>query len=305
MKESYSLARYEQAAALLPVKFQRIAHRLPDKHKRLAEEFRLRVGQPLTVLMGAEEITPDNGRETLTSADLEQLCDRVTEYSRYAAAETIAQGFITAKGGFRIGLCGTVVVQENGRRNLRNLSSACIRIGREKRAISDNILPQLWEEGRFFSTVIVAPPGAGKTTLLRDMVRALSDGGEGRPPLRVGLVDERSEIAAMYRGEPQFYVGSHTDVLDGCPKAAGMEMLLRGDDPQVIAVDEITAREDLQLLLQAAHGGVSLLSTLHAADVTEAKKRPLFAQLLRMGVFERAVCIDCVGSERTYRVEQL
>ncbi len=304
MKDTYAIERYEQAAALLPVKYQRLAQKLPDKRKSLAEEFRLRAGQPMTVVSPEGE-TVLGEKEPVSSQDLEQLCDRVTEYSRYAAAETIARGFITARGGFRIGLCGTVVVQESGQRNLRNLSSVNIRIGREVRGISEELLPQLLDGGQFCSTVIIAPPGAGKTTLLRDMVRALSDGCEERRPLRVALVDERGEIAAMHRGAAQFSVGSHTDVLDGCPKAVGMEMLLRGMNPQIIAVDEITAREDLQLLQQASHSGVALLATLHGTDVAEVEQKPLFRKLLRLGVFQRAVCIVSSGGQRSYQVQPL
>lgn len=304
MKEHDDIVRYEQAAALLPVKYQRMANRLPDKYKHLAEEIRLRSGFPMTVLLPEGEITAGDTKEIVQPADLEQLCDRITEYSRYAAAETIARGFVTAQGGYRVGLCGTVVVQENGRRNLRQLSSAVIRIGKEKIGVGDSVLPCLFDGERFCSTVIIAPPGAGKTTLLRDLIHSLSDGGEQRA-LRVGLVDERSEIAAMYHGRPQFSVGCHTDVLDGCPKAIGMEMLLRCANPQVIAVDEITAQEDLRLLQQSAHSGVALLATLHAVDAAEARKKPLFGKLLRMGVFERAVYIDLRDGRRTYCVESL
>ncbi len=305
MKESYPITRFEQAAALLPVKFRRQAMHLPDKQKERAEEFRLRAGYPMTALLPEGEIVAGNGQENVTCGDIEQLCDSITEYSRYAAAETIARGFVTAKGGFRVGLCGTVVTQENGQRNLRGLSSAVVRIGREVIGLSEEIIPQLYDADRFCSTLIIAPPGGGKTTLLRDMVRALSDGGDGRAAMRVGLVDERSEIAAMYNGTPQFYVGCHTDILNGCPKTIGMEMLLRAANPQIIAIDEVTAYEDLQFMVQSAHSGVALLATLHGAGVAEVKRKKLFDKLLRMGVFERAVCIDHSGNARTYKVEIL
>lgn len=120
------IARYEQAAALLPPKWQRLARHLPDHQKARVEELRLRVGQTMTVLLPEGEAWPsqEQPRQVVTQADLEQLCDIVSGYSRYAASETLAQGYLTAPGGFRVGFCGTAVLREGERRNLRDISSA-------------------------------------------------------------------------------------------------------------------------------------------------------------------------------------
>ncbi|MFR6394536.1 MAG: hypothetical protein ACLUNQ_05075 [Oscillospiraceae bacterium] len=126
---------------------------------------------------------------------------------RYTAAETMSRGYITAKGGFRIGLCGTVVLQEGRSINLRSLSSACIRIAREIPGLADGLVDRLFQNGRYCSTLIIAPPGLGKTTLLRDLVRCLSDGTDSLPAHRVSLVDERGEVAVMLEGQPQMEVG--------------------------------------------------------------------------------------------------
>ena len=307
MDERYALARYEQAAALLPPKWQRLALQLPDHQKLLAEELRLRAGQPMTVLLPEGEVwvTQEQPLPRVTQTELEQLCDIVTGYSRYASSDTLAQGYLTAPGGFRVGLCGTAVVREGTSRNLRDLSSACIRIGREQEGLCRELWPALWESGRFCATVLLSPPGLGKTTLLRDMVRTLSDGTSDYPALRVAVVDERGEIAGMYRGAPQLAVGCHTDVLDGCPKALGIPVLLRAANPQVIAVDEITQREDLYAVSAAANCGVTLLATIHAGSMEELRRKPLFARLLRLQVFERAVLITRQNGERRYQVERL
>ena len=245
MEIGEAVGRYEQAAALLPSRWQQAARRVPEHRKAQAEEFRLRAGRPMTLLTCEGEllVSDELPRQSVTQADLEQLCDAVTGYSRYAAAETMGKGYLIGRGGFRIGLCGTVAVRGDGGTALRDISSAVVRISRQVRGLWQEV-PE-WSAGGFDSTLIAAPPGGGKTTLLRDMIATLSNGTEDRCPLRVGVVDERGELAGMYRGVPQLDVGCHTDVLDGCPKALGIPMLLRSANPQVIAVDEITVREDI------------------------------------------------------------
>ena len=243
MELSYAIARYEQALELLPVRWQQLARRLPDWRKAQAEEFRLRTGRPMTVVTCEGEIlvSDELPRALVTQSDLEQLCDMVTGYSRYAVSETLSKGYLIGRGGFRVGVCGTAVLRDGVNTNLRDISSVTVRISRQVRGTAEPLLTELWGPEGFRSTLLLAPPGAGKTTLLRDMICALSDGSETRPACRVGVVDERGELAAMYRGVPQLEVGTHTDVLDACPKAMGITMLLRAANPQIIAVDEITA----------------------------------------------------------------
>ena len=307
MELSYAIARYEQALELLPMRWQQAARRLPDWRKAQAEEFRLRTGRPMTVLTCEGEIlvSDELPRALVTQSDLEQLCDMVTGYSRYAVSETLSKGYLIGRGGFRVGGCGTAGLRDGANTNLRDISSVTVRISRQVRGLAEPLLRELWEPEGFPSTLLLAPPGVGKTTLLRDMICALSDGDEQRPACRVGIVDERGELAAMYRGVPQLEVGAHTDVLDGCPKALGITMLLRSANPQVIAVDEITAEEDLRAMLSAAHCGVALLATIHAANREELARKPLFARLLEMRVFQRIVTITVENGRRVYRVEAL
>lgn len=302
MQKNLNILRYEDAAAILPNRLRKLALALPEEQKAVAEEFRLRAGRPLTVLLPGGETPLDAFVEP---EELETLCDLATEFSRYAAAETLREGFLPVRGGFRVGLCGTAVIKDGANTNLKAFSSAAIRIARERKGVGEALAPRLFREGRFASTLILSPPGGGKTTLLRDLIRCLSEGGADHAPQRVALIDERGEVAVMYRGEPQMDVGPRTDVLDACPKALGIPMVLRAMNPQIIAVDEITLREDLRAVAQAAGCGVGLLATIHGADTAELLQKPLYRQLLEDRVFHLAVRIAQGPEGRSYEVEEL
>lgn len=298
-------ARFLQAAALLPSPLRRELERLRAEESEQVEEIRLRAGQRPSVLLSGEEVTPESCRETRVSPrDLELVLEIATQASAHTALERVRNGFVTVRGGHRLGICGSAVVRDGAVNNLRQISSLAIRVAREVPGASDEVRRGLLEQGVLRSTLILSPPGGGKTTLLRDLIRAVSD-GEGCTPLRVGIADERGELAAMYEGVPQLNVGRRTDVLDGCPKGAGLLMLLRGMNPQVLSADEITAPEDCAALEMAANCGVTLLATAHASDLEDLRRRPLYRKLLERGIFRRALIIRRQEGARRYQVLSL
>ncbi|MBQ7713964.1 MAG: stage III sporulation protein AA [Oscillospiraceae bacterium] len=303
--EQDRVRRFEQAAELLPPRLRRLAMELPDARKERAEELRLRVRTPLTVLTPEGELSVADDAP-VTADDLERVVAGVTEYSRYASAEALRQGFLPVRGGFRIGVCGTAVLRDGAVCGVKDFSSLAIRIVRERVGLGAALAPRLFDgAGRFRSTLILSPPGGGKTTLLRDLIRCLSLGSGTHRALRVAVIDERSELAVSCQGVPQTELGNHTDVLDGCPKALGIPMVLRAMSPQVIAVDEIASREDVAAMCAAANCGVGLLATIHALGVAELARKPLWRELLAAGVFERAVVIGNDGGTRAYAVEDV
>jgi len=302
LQKNLNILRFEDAAAVLPLRLRKAALALPEELRETAEEFRLRAGQPMTVLLPSGEFPLEM---IVEPEELETLCDLATEFSRYAAAETLREGYLSVRGGFRVGLCGSAVMKDGINTNLKEFSSAAVRIAREQKGIAEALLPRILQNGRFVSTLILSPPGGGKTTLLRDLVRQLSTGSEDLLPQRLALIDERGEVAVMYRGEPQMDVGPHTDVLDACPKALGIPIVLRAMNPQIIAVDEITQQEDLKAVALAAGCGVGMLATIHAADVEELRQKPLYRDLLDKQVFRLAICIARTEAGRQYTVEEL
>ena len=287
----------EQAARVLPLRLRSGVMSLPEDRRSQIEELRLRVGLPMAAVL------PEGERALagppVTQQELEQLLELASRASVHAVLDQLSRGYLTVQGGHRVGLCGTVALEDGAVRTIRKLSSAAVRVARQFPGAAEEVLPSLLESGRLESALILAPPGLGKTTLLRDLVRAVS-AGEGAPPRRVGVADERGELGA---GELRYALGPRADVLENCPKDQALLMLLRGMAPQVLAADEITHPADLRAMETAAGCGVTLLATAHGGSWEELSLRPLYRELLGAGIFQKFVFISLAAGKRVYTVQ--
>lgn len=278
----------EEVLPLLPERIRRMIQDSGKQEKEL-QEIRIRRGRPLVLQYRGEMLTPEAGGQVVSDQEFKEVLSRISKYSLYAFEEEIRRGYLTIPGGHRIGLLGHTVLEEREVKTMRHISFLNIRISHEIPGSADKLLPFVFERDRFFSTLLISPPGGGKTTLLRDLVRQLATGGRNFRGRNVSVVDERSEIAGCYRGVPQRQVGAYCDVLDGCPKAIGMMMVIRSMAPEVVAVDEVGTREDLEAMKQALTCGCSLLATIHGSTWEEMQKKPVFDGMLKDGLFERYV----------------
>ena len=256
-----------------------------------------RLGQPLRVVRGKEEIVLRSGTEPyiVTKEELRETIDYISHYSLYAYENELRQGFVTVEGGHRVGVAGKVIMEKERVKNIQYISSLNIRVSHEVLGCADRLIPYIVANKQVCHTLIISPPCCGKTTLIRDLIRQISDGNEYVKGCSVGVVDERSELGGCYLGIAQNHLGTRTDVLDCCPKAEGMIMLIRSMSPQVIAVDEIGTVEDIHAIEYAMQCGCRMIASVHGLNMDEASNKPVLGDLIRRRMFQRYVVL---GNEK-------
>lgn len=264
--------------ALLTILPCRLRAAVDRQSRNDLQEIRLRLGQP-------PELVTGHGifwlQDTITSADIQFCINSASKYSPWST-ETAQNGYIAAAGGHRIGICGQVVTDGNHVTGIRSPSALCIRVARDFQGISADI-PVLNR-----SILILGPPGSGKTTLLRDIIRKYANTGS----MHISVIDERGELFPVINGKSCFETGKKTDIMSGCKKAFGIETVLRCMGPSVIAVDEITAIEDCEGLLQTGWCGVKLFATAHANNKRDLYSRPIYKPLVETKLFDTMITLN-------------
>ena len=259
--------RREQILNILAAGIRKVLLNTVPKPEEL-QEIRMRLGQPLRVVRGKEEIVLRSGTEPY---------------------------IVTVEGGHRVGVAGKVIMEKERVKNIQYISSLNIRVSHEVLGCADRLIPYIVANKQVCHTLIISPPCCGKTTLIRDLIRQISDGNEYVKGCSVGVVDERSELGGCYLGIAQNHLGTRTDVLDCCPKAEGMIMLIRSMSPQVIAVDEIGTVEDIHAIEYAMQCGCRMIASVHGLNMDEASNKPVLGDLIRRRMFQRYVVL---GNEK-------
>lgn len=218
------------------------------------------------------------------------------KFSYYAYEEDLAKGFITIDGGHRVGICGKAVIDKGKVTLIRDISSLNIRYSKEIVGCSDTLMHLIINDDKSLNNVlIVSPPNCGKTTLIRDIARNISTKG-----YKVGICDERSEIAGMYNGVSSYHFGMMVDVLDGCPKAEGMIMMIRSMSPQVIITDEIGKKEDVAAIKTCVNCGVKVITTIHGNDTADLQNSEII-ELIENKTFNVIIFLTDVPAVGTVR----
>ncbi|MBS4536198.1 stage III sporulation protein AA [Clostridium sp. D2Q-14] len=299
----YDLKRFNNIISRLDIILENVLKNIPIGYKNSVEEIRLRIQKPLMIdVRGKDYFITENGQLTKDSMrgyiikkeNIKKSFERLCEYSIYAVEDEIRNGFITIKGGHRIGISGKVIYKNKCISTIKDISSINIRIAREKIGVSKNIIGYLVDKDSIYNTLIISPPQCGKTTLLRDIIRSISNGISeyGIRGLKVAVIDERSEIGGIYQGIPQNDLGVRTDILDRVNKYDGTLMMLRSLSPHVIATDELGDKLDIDAINNSLKAGVKILTTIHGANIEDIKNKPNISLIMKEKIFQRIIILD-------------
>lgn len=280
----------------LPVSVSERVGQLPTGILEGFEEIRMKTFQDTIVRSEGREISLHDGK-LITPELLDETLNRLLDYSYYAYEEELSKGYITIEGGHRVGICGTVTLKEGHVHLIKDVSSLNIRRSRQIIGASRKVISSVCDEKRnaIRNTLIISPPKCGKTTILRDIARSLSYKG-----YRVGICDERSEIAGCYNGRSSYDLGSRTDILDGCPKAEGILMLIRSMSPDVIITDEIGKKEDVGAIEAALCAGVKTITSIHGSSYEDVESSAV-GELIRGHVFETLIFLSAEPATGTVK----
>lgn len=298
------MSRLEEISRMLPERISDVLYSWKVQGEAIQyeklQEVRLRSGQPLMLLYNHKEQVFDE--LTVSQKEISQCLQYISEYSLYAYQEDIRQGFITIAGGHRVGLAGQVVLENGSIKGQKHITFLNIRVAHQLCGCADKMMDFIVKDGIVKHTLVISPPACGKTTLLRDFIRQLSYGYNGITK-KIGIIDERSELAACHEGIPQNDVGPRTDVLDLATKAEGMLMMLRSMSPDIIAVDEIGGQADMDAVEYLMNCGCTVFATIHGKDLDQIMRIAKVCRLIGKLGFSRIIVLS--SREGTGTVESM
>ena len=247
------------------------------------EEIRIRNGRNIRLKYSTNEKNLD---VIVSTEDILRILQAICDNSIYSYQNKIAEGFVTIKGGHRVGICGTAVIENEKVINISHIFSLNFRIAKEVKGCSKELKKIVYENGEIFNTIILSPPGKGKTTILRDLIRELSK------EKNIGIVDERNEICSMYNGVPQKDIGEKVDILENVSKNIGLKMLVRTMAPEIVVADEIGTEDDIKAIHYAISSGVKGIFTAHGNNIEEVKQNPILNKLFEQNLIQKIVFLD-------------
>lgn len=276
-----------------PFKIEEILRDEIGDNIEMLQEIRIRVDKPIILEFdNAEKVV----KYIITCEDIMNILQVICENSIYSYQNQIKEGFITLYGGHRVGLTGSCVIENGKIITINYINSLNFRIAKQIIGCADKVIKYILniKDNTIKNTLIVSSPGAGKTTLLRDIVRQISNGSKTLEfkGLTVGVVDERNEISAMYKGVLQNDLGIKTDVLENVPKPIGLKMLIRSMSPKVIVADEIGSKEDVKMINYAITSGCKGIFTAHGDSFDDLYINPIMKEIVSMNIFEIIIFLD-------------
>lgn len=287
------MVNIDEILRYFPNKIYQIFFNLFQENNKIIDELqeiRMRTDRPIILKLREKDLIL---QYKIPQSEILQILERLCENSIYAYKNQICEGFITVKGGHRVGLTGSCVIENRKIVNVKYISSLNFRIAREVLNCSTRVLREIIdiENKSIHNTILVAPPGRGKTTILRDAIRRLSNGIEeiNFKGKTCGVVDERGEIAAMYKGVPQNDVGIRTDIIENVNKNQGIHMLVRTMAPEIIACDEIGSSDDIEAIHYALYSGVKGLFTMHGKNIEDIKNNKPIYELIENREIQKVV----------------